>query len=196
MDELESTRRTLILRVQGGGDGQAWSEFVEIYTPVIYRLVRRQGLQDADAADVTQEVFRTVARSVAGFRFDPAGGSFRGWLYAVARTRLCDFHASRRKQVLGSGDTAVGDRLAHEPDREDWNEVCEREYQASLFRWAARQIQDQFTEKTWKAFWQTNMEGKGTREVAGALGISEGAVYIARSRVLARLREKIREIET
>lgn len=195
VDEPSPTRSTLIFRLQQGGDGHAWSEFVEIYTPMVYRLARRQGLQDADAADVTQEVFRAVARSIDGFRFNPSGSSFRGWMYAVTRSRLSNFHSNRSKQVLGSGETAIAERLAREPAPENWDELCEREYQVSLLRWAAGRVRHQFSESTWNAFWRTNVEGKGVREVAESLGMGEGAVYIARSRVLARLRETIREIE-
>lgn len=195
MDESCQTRTTLIFRLQEEQDEEAWAEFVEIYTPVIYRLLKGQGLQDADACDVTQEVFRTVVRSIRGFKCHPSGGSFRGWLYTITRSRLSDYYAKHGRQVVGTGNTAFNKRLSAEPDPVQCEEEYEREYRASLFRWAARQVQQQFTNGSWEAFWRTKVEGQRVREAARALSMSEGAVYIARSRVLARLREKIEEIE-
>ena len=191
MDESCVTRSTLIVRLQAEQDEKAWAEFVEIYTPVIYRLVKRQGLQEADAFDVTQEVFRTVVRSIHGFRFRASGGSFRGWLYTVTRSRLSDFRAKHGRYVMGTGDTWVNQRLSAQSEHVFCEEACEQEYRASLFRWAARQIRPRFTDKTWEAFWRTKVEGQNVRETARSLSMTEGAVHVARSRVLSRLREKI-----
>ena len=82
---------TLVVPGNTGQDSRAWPEFVEIYSPIIFEFARRYGLQDADAADVMQEVLRSVSRSIGNFRYDRERGSFRGWLMAVARSRLHDF---------------------------------------------------------------------------------------------------------
>ena len=194
MEDSQKTRFSLLVRLRDRDDGRAWAEFVEIYSPVVYGFVRRKGLQDADAADVTQNVFRTVARSIDGFDCDRRRGSFRGWLMTVARSRLSDFLSARARHVPGSGQTDVFERLAEEPAPEEEG-IWEKEYRKSLFDWAARQVRDAFQDHTWQAFWQTGMEGKDAREVAQSLDMTEGAVYAAKCRVLARLKKTIEEIE-
>jgi len=84
MNDSHMTRPSLLVRIRDLKDGQAWSQFVKIYSPLIYRYARRCGLQDADAADVTQEVLRKVSRSIGQFEYDRQKGSFRGWLISVA----------------------------------------------------------------------------------------------------------------
>jgi RNA polymerase sigma-70 factor (ECF subfamily) len=87
------------------------------------------------------------------------------------------------------------ERLQEQPSREDDKAIWEHEYRKSVFDWAAAQIRPRFQDSTWQAFWQTSLEGKQTREVAESLGMSEGAVYIAKCRVLAQLKKKVQEIE-
>ena len=195
MDDPKLTRFSLIVRLRDGSDGQAWSEFVDIYTPVVYGFARRFGLQDADAADVTQDVFRTVAGSIGRFECDRRKGSFRAWLIAVTRSRLSDHFKANRGEVPGSGDTAVLRQIEEQPCQDEDAEAWEREYCRSVFQWAARQIRGDFRENTWKAFWLTSVEGKAVRQVAESLGMTEGAVYIAKCRVVARLKEKTRELD-
>jgi RNA polymerase sigma factor (sigma-70 family) len=195
MDDPQTTRLTLLVRIRDRQDGRAWGEFVEIYSRGVYRFLRRRGLQDADACDVTQDVFRTVARSIDTFDCDPERGSFRGWLMSVVRSRLHDHLDAQRRQVAGTGETATLQCLAAQPSPEGEEAAFEDEYRRSLFDWAAGQLRPQFREATWQAFWQTSVEGRPTKEVADSLGMSEGAVYIAKCRVLNELRKKIHEAE-
>jgi len=195
MDDSQATRPSLLLRIRDPKDTQAWSQFVDVYSPLLFGLFRRRGLQEADAADVTQEVFRTVARSIKRFKGGSGRASFRSWLIAVARSRLSDFLASRSRQVSGSGDTEVLDMLAQLPSDNDEERIFEQEYRERSLQWAAEQVRGHFEDSTWQAFWQTNVEGKATQEVAAALGMSVGAVYIARSRVLARIKSQIQQLE-
>ena len=119
MSDSQMTRSSLLVRIRDGENVQAWSEVVEIYSPVVFGFLRRQGLQDADAADVAQDAFRTVARSIGGFDCDRRQGSFRGWLRAVVRSRLSDFRTARGRQVAGSGDTRILKVIEEEPSRDD-----------------------------------------------------------------------------
>lgn len=195
MDDSQATRPTLLARIRERGDDAAWSQFVEIYTPLVYGLLRRRGLQDADAADVAQEVFCSVARSIQGYRGTGRQGTFRSWLAAVTRSRFLDFVEKRSRREQGSGDTQVTTLLREHPCPESEQDLFEREYKRRVLDWATERIRNEFEDSTWEAFWQTNMLGRSTQEVADSLGITAGAVYIARSRVLARLKKQIDELD-
>jgi RNA polymerase sigma-70 factor (ECF subfamily) len=194
MDDALLTRPTLLVRIRDPHDHEAWQRFIDLYGPLVYRFVRLRGLQDADAADLTQEVFQTVARTARRLDYDPALGTFRGWLYSVTRHKLYDFLEKGRHQTAGSGDTDAQRRLEELPGPDGEAEDWEREHQRQLFHWAANQVRDSFAEQTWRAFWATAVEGRSGQEVADELKMSVGAVYVARSRVLARLTKKIQEV--
>jgi RNA polymerase sigma factor (sigma-70 family) len=193
MDDSQATRISLLLRLQGQSDRQAWADFVDVYSPIIYGFARRQGLQDADAADLVQEVLLSVSKSIRNF--DRARGPFRCWLMAVVRNRLSEFRHGRGRQASGSGDTEVLKHLQQVPSNDDNERLWEEEYRRSVFRFAAKRLRDDFEQRTWEAFWQTSVEGKCTKEVAQSLGISEGAVYIAKCRVLARVKSLVSSLE-
>jgi RNA polymerase sigma factor (sigma-70 family) len=192
MADVPPTRPSLLVRLRDAADHEAWADFVRLYAPVIYRYARRKRLQDADAADVTQEVLRGVAGSIGRLDFDPRQGMFRGWLFTLAHRRLCDWCASRQRRERGSGDFATMQLLNEQPERADeehWEQDVERE----LFARAAERIRPLVTDATWQAFWQTAVEGKSGKDVARALHMSVGAVYLAKSRVMVRLKERIAE---
>jgi RNA polymerase sigma-70 factor (ECF subfamily) len=195
MDDALQTRATLLVRIRDPHDAEAWQRFVDLYGPLVYRFVRQRGLQDADAADLTQEVFQTVARAARRLDYDPSQGTFRGYLYTITRHKLYDFLEKRRDRPAGSGDTSAQRRLEEEPSPEDEEEHWRREHDRQLFHWAASQVRGDFTEQTWQAFWRTAVEGRSGQEVADELKMSVGAVYVARSRVLARLTKKIQEVQ-
>ena len=197
MADSVSTRPSLLARIKDTGDRQAWAEFVDIYAPLIYGFAQKQGLQDADAADLTQEVLGAVARSAARLDYDPARGTFRGWLFRVVRNELCDFGAARRRHRPGTGDTDMKRVLEEQPaPSEDDVAAWEREYERQLFALACDQVRRDFQETTWQAFWLTAILGKSGKEVAGVLGVSTAAVYLAKRRVTERLREQIDYLRT
>jgi RNA polymerase sigma-70 factor (ECF subfamily) len=195
MDEPPTTRSSLLARIRNLQDREAWHQFVELYAPLVYDFARRRRLQDADAADLTQDVLRAVAGAADRLSYDRRRGSFRGWLYAVARHKFSDFLAHRRRPGQGSGDPAEHERLAEQPARAEEASLWDQEYERRLFAWAAERARGEFRTPTWQAFWLTAVEGKDPREAAASLGMSPGAVYIARSRVLARLRKHIQELQ-
>lgn len=196
MQEAPKTRPSLLLRMRDTQDARAWGEFVEIYEPLVYRLARRNGFQDADARELTQEVLLAVSKAIGGWDADPARGSFRAWLFRVARNLMINFLAKQRRHPQGVGDTDFQRLLAAQPAPENEESACfDVEYRRRLFRWAAEQVRDQFQASTWEAFWKTCVEGQAIQEVATEMELSAGAVYVARSRVMARLRKRIRQIE-
>lgn len=191
MDEPPATRHSLILRLRDPADAVAWREFVELYEPLVYNLACRKGLQDADARDLCQEVLLAVARAVHRWDPEPSRGSFRGWLFRIARNLLVNF-LTRQNNPRGSGATSVQELLEAQPsDDPSATALFEAEYRQRVFRWAAEDIRSEFAPGTWQAFWLTAVVGRPPKEVASELGLSVGAVYIARSRILARLRQRV-----
>ncbi len=185
------TRTSLLAQLGSGVDHEAWSEFVRLYQPVIFNFAVRQGLQDADAQDVVQVVLTRVARKARSW--DPAQGrgSFRGWLAVMVRNLAIDhFRAQQRRPGhLSREADVVSDVRDGEPRAFDW------EQRRSLFQWAAERVRNEFQASTWDAFWQTSVQQRGVPEVAAELGLSAGAIYVARSRVLARIRQLISQSE-
>jgi RNA polymerase sigma-70 factor (ECF subfamily) len=194
MADSPSTRPSLLVRIRNAQDRQAWAEFVDLYAPLVYGFARKHGLQDADAADLTQEVLRAVSQAAAHLDYDPRRGSFRGWLFTIVRNKLRSFLAGRKRQAKTLEDTDIHNVLKDQPaPEEDASALWDREYEQRLFAWAAAQVRDACQEATWQAFAKTAVEGKDAREVARELGMTVAAVYLAKSRVLARLKEIIRQ---
>jgi RNA polymerase sigma factor (sigma-70 family) len=186
------TRPSLLTRIRDPRDAVAWAEFVDIYGPLVYDYGRRRGLQDADAADLTQDVLRAVAAAAGRFAYDSARGAFRSWLFTVTRRKLLDSARRRRPGDRGTGDIDVQKRLEEEQEiRSDGEDEWDQAFRQRLLDWAAEQIRGEFRPTTWRAFWLCAVEGKDTREASASLGMSVGAVYAAKCRVLARLREEI-----
>jgi RNA polymerase sigma-70 factor (ECF subfamily) len=181
-----------LVRVRDASDHQAWYEFTEIYRPVIYRLARGKGMQHADAEDLAQQVLLAVASAIGRWEEDSERARFRTWLRRVADNAIIN------ALTRGVPDRAEGgtDRLTEQTAREGPDsDLLRIEYRREVFRWAARQIRDEFQPATWGAFWLTAVEGRDASEVAATLGKSAGAVYAAKSRVMRRLREKVGEFE-
>ena len=195
MREAPETRHSLLVRLRDAQDHQAWSEFLEIYEPLIYRLARRNGFQDADAHELTQEVLLAVAGAIDRWDPDPARGSFRGWLFRVARNLMINFLTRQRRHPQAAGDTDFQRLLQQQPAAgSDESAYFDQEYRRETFRWAAAQIRNDFRDNTWQAFWRTCVEGREIKQVAAELKMTVGAVYVARSRVMARLRDKVERI--
>src|ERR1700730_14152777 len=155
MSDAPITQPSLLVRIRDPRDGRSWSQFVDLYAPLVYRFARKHGLQDADAADFTQEVLRNVAGAVGKLDYDSRRGTFRGWLFTVVRNRLRDFLLGRRGQCQGSGDTQTQAILEQRPDpSESWDQ----DYEWQLLTWAAEQIRGTVQDSTWQAFWQTHIE--------------------------------------
>jgi RNA polymerase sigma-70 factor (ECF subfamily) len=193
MHDAPATRVSLLVRLCDPQDAAAWSQFVDIYAPLVYGFARRHGLQDADAADLTQDVLQAVSGGIRRFDYDPRRGTFRGWLFTVLRNKLRNFLATQNRPGRGTGDTEAQHRLQSLPAREqDETAWWDQEYERRLFCWAAEQVRGAFRESTWQAFWQTAVEGKSGPAVARTLGMSVAAVYLAKGRVMARLKEIIR----
>lgn len=185
------TNETLIARVRDPQDREAWSEFVSIYRPLIYRIGRRYGLQDVDAQNLVQDVLQKVTRQVERWVSGKPSGGLRRWLATVARNAAID--AIRRvRPDAARGGTSIHEQLNELSERPSSSaEELQQELDRQAFRRAAARIRDEFTDATWLSFWQTMVEGQSCSEVAEATGKTLGSIYTARSRVMQRLKDEV-----
>lgn len=186
MNNPPKTRASLILRLRKLEDLEAWEQFSEIYEPFIFRMARRKGLQNADAKDLTQEVMIRVANSIRNWDPNRNKGSFRGWLSRITRNVVVDFLRSNSRKIK------PGALVEDVPECAE-AETFDHELRKQAFAWASGKVKNDFHESTWQAFWLTAVENKPIPEVAGATGLSAGAVYIARSRAMAKLRQVVQQ---
>ena len=173
-------------------DDESWRRLTIIYGPSVYAWGRRAGLQSADAADVVQKVFASVAANIDQFRRSQPGDSFSGWLWTVFHSRLMDFFREQRRLPRAVGDSDVK-RLKDADLEEAGSEgFANRENDTSaLVRRALRIIETDFNSTTWQSFWRTVVEGQSPSDTARDLNLTPAAVCMGRSRVLRRLRETL-----
>lgn len=184
-----STSRSLILRLQRN-DMPAWRELVELYSPLIFFWCRKLGLPDQDCGDVTQDVFRAVIGGITSFQKQRESDTFRGWLRTVTRSKAIDFFRRNQNREAGAGGSEAQSRLAQTPEDDDFligDEDEMREEHALFFR-AIGLIRSDFTDRTWNAFWEVAVNGLNATEAGEKLGMKSGAVRVAKSRVMKRLR--------
>ena len=195
MNEIPQTRQSLLLEL-GKQNDHAWSQFLAIYEEALLRFCLAKGLQDADARDVVQDVFAAVLKRIPTWDPDASKGSFRGWLFRVARNIVVDALAQRARQTALGDGSRFTNLLSQIPNQSQFQETTiEVEYQRSLFGWASRQVKSEVRDVTWQSFMLTAVNGQKAEQVAAALGIPVGSVYTAKCRVVARIRAKIAEID-
>jgi RNA polymerase sigma factor (sigma-70 family) len=186
------TRPSLLARVRDVHDAEAWNTFVALYAPLVYRYLRQRGLQDADAADLTQEVMGAVARAIRSFEYRPERGRFRDWLRTIARRRLARFLHGRSCRPEETRDIEAMEDLEEIEDGSDveWDEA----FSARVLVTALRRIRPCFEPMTWRAFERVWLEDRSAAETARELSIRIDRVYLAKSRVLKRLEKEVQEI--
>jgi RNA polymerase sigma-70 factor (ECF subfamily) len=172
-------------------DPEAWRRLAYLYGPLVYGWCRRQGLQNPDCEDVVQEVFLTILARVGEFRQQSGGGTFRGWLWAITRNKLGDWLRKHKAQArpLGphAGPPPAPDVPA--PETAECIDPPPATEAGRLYRRALDLIRPEFADHTWQAFWRVTVDGQTAADVAADLHMTRNAVYIAKSRVLSRLRE-------
>ncbi len=185
-----STSKSLLQRVRGL-EPAAWERLCALYGPIVYGWCRRAGLQDSDALDAVQEVFRSVFRHIGQFQVGRGGGRFRGWLWAITTNQLRLHHrqAQRRPTVVDRDPAEMPANLDDPASSQDAPEGAA--IRQAVIRRALDLVRRDFTEQTWLIFARTTLEEHSCQEVAIALGLSVNAVRQARFRVLRRLRHEL-----
>ena len=192
---LGTTSLSLLERMKTR-EQDAWERFATLYGHIVLSMCRRAGLQPADREDVFQEVALAVARHLAQFRHDRPGDTFRGWLRSITRTKILDVY--RR---LGRQPKILGGTAAHQLvqgvcsrciDEDDGDADAARQWEDSILAHeAVKLVRNEFEDRTWQAFWRTVAGGLSASVAADQLGMSPGAVRVAKSRVLRRIRDEL-----
>lgn len=186
MPHMDSTSVSLLRRLKQSDREEAWQRFVDLYAPLIFHWGRSHGLNPTDASDLVQEVMAILVKTLPDFEYDP-NKRFRGWLRAVTVNKACDLH--RRQAVrpsTGAEETIAAVTVANGVDVFE-----ESEYRSFLVGRALTTMKTEFPEHTWQACWKLVVDGRSAAEVAQQLGITQNAAYVAKSRVLRRLREEL-----
>jgi len=185
---MRSTRVSLLARVRDLGDAEAWERFYELYAPLLQRFARGLGLSASDAQEVRDQCLAVLARELPRFDYDPARGSFKSWLYRVARAKVVDL---RREQRPAEG--ADWSRCAaHEPEPgAHWDSVWTAEH----LLYALERVRPDVSARDFRAFEMLLVDDVSVDEVARALAMNANQVYKAKSRILARVRAKLRTLE-
>ncbi len=192
-----TTSLSLLARWQRN-DPKAWERMTYLYYPLVYGWCRRAKLQPDDSRDVTQEVFQALARSGANFRSEDGRNSFRGWLWGVTRNQIKNFWRRLAKQPQAIGGEYSQVDLQQLPQTEDaWDQLTDpdsKEDDSLVVKRAMELIRAEFEETSWLAFWRSAVDGRPASDVAADLGITRNAVYLAKSRILKRLRSEFTEL--
>jgi RNA polymerase sigma-70 factor (ECF subfamily) len=175
---------SLLERVRRPGEQQAWSRFVDMYTPLLYYWARRMGMQESDAADLVQEVFAVLVAKLPDFVYD-RDKSFRGWL----RTILSNKWRDRQRRRAAEPPLQAGRPADRAVEAEAF---WESEYREQLVGRALELMQSEFQQNTWRACWEVVVSGRDAADVAAELGLTVDAVYAAKYRVLRRLRTELK----
>jgi RNA polymerase sigma-70 factor (ECF subfamily) len=188
---MSDTSASLLDRLRDRSDADAWQRLVDLYTPLIRGWLRRHAQLDHDADDLVQEVLTIVVRKVPEFRREPRTGAFRRWLRTITVNCLRDYWRARGRRPVATGDSDVGRMLdqLEDPDS-DLSRLWDEEHDRHVTRRLLEQIRPNFEPKTWLAFQRVALEGVSPDDAAAELGVSVNAVFIAKSRVLSRLRQE------
>lgn len=191
-----ATSRSLLDRVKVD-DPAAWDRLVALYGPLVFRWCRRLDLPEQEIADVFQDVFQAVATHIASFRKEKPGDTFRGWLRAITKNKVNDHFRKVGREPGGAGGTEAQVRFARLPASLPADDESSSDHHADrdLFRRGLDLIRAEFEDRTWRAFWLTAVEGRCPSDVSLELAMSPGAIRVAKSRVLRRLREELGELD-
>ncbi len=189
VEHMYPTSATLLERVRQRTDRAAWNQFAELYTPFLYHCARTLGLADSDAADAVQDVFVLLLEKLPDFQY-AKDGSFRAWLRTVTVNKCRERFRKRQEVAIGGSDLPGMDQI----QANNTDALWDTEYRQYLVARALAFMQSEFETTTWKACWETTVKDRRTKDVAADLGITINAVFVARSRVLRRLRKELSDL--
>jgi RNA polymerase sigma-70 factor (ECF subfamily) len=189
---MAETSASLLKRLCTTPDDDSWQRMVALYTPLIRGWLRRQAqLHEEDAEDLVQEVLAVVIRKLPQFQHNQRKGAFRAWLRTITVNCLRDSWRAQRLRPRATGDTDLQKMLNElEDPTSGLSRMWDEEHDRHVGKRLLELIEPLFEPRTWQAFRGVTLEGRSPDSVAAELGMSVNAVFIAKSRVLSRLREE------
>jgi RNA polymerase sigma-70 factor (ECF subfamily) len=187
---MDETRQSLLLRAQTG-ETNAWKDLTGLYRPLIVGWLNRQGVAARDIEDLSQEVLLSVVKHLPGFRHSGQRGAFRSWLRTIVCSRTADYWRAidaGTQASGGSGATAALQDIA-DPNSE-LNRQWDQEHDRYVLQCLLDMVDEEFEPTTLQAFRRLALDGISGAEAAQELGLSVAAVYVAKSRVLQRIRQE------
>lgn len=189
------TRETLLIRLRNSEDQASWKEFVDLYTPLIYRYCQKREITHSDAADISQNVMRKVAGALQNFQYDPEKGKFKAWLFTTVRHSIIDFYRLKARQPIAESTARLIQLMDCSPNQNECD-TWEQDYQRQMLAWAMEKIKPEFSQRIWGVFENTALKGQRSVDVAKEVGMSENAIAVAKHRVSKRLKEKIEGVDS
>ena len=188
---MAETSASLLEQLRAAADGPAWRRLVDIYTPLLRGWLGRYGLQPTDCEDLVQEVLAVVVRELPGFEHNQRPGAFRRWLRTILVHRVQGFWRARQSRPQATGDSDLAKMLAELEDPDSGlSQLWDREHDRHVMSRLLEQVEGQVTPSTWQAFRRLALDAVSARQAATELRMTVNAVLIAKSRVLARLRQE------
>jgi len=197
-----ATRASLVARLKNPEDQRSWQDFFDTYSRMIYGLATRSGLSDMEAQDALQETIIKVAEKMPGFQYDPAIGSFKGWLLTIARSRIIDRHRRRQREqarivsnsLPGSGTAAI-ERIA-DPASLNLDAIWEQQWKDGLIEAATDHVRRRVSPKQFQLYDCNVRKQWPAEKVARLLGVTAAQVHLAKHRITLLIKRQIRQIET
>ena len=193
------TRRSLVERLRNWGDQKNWHDFFRTYGRLIHGVARKAGLNEQEAQDVVQETALTVAKRAAGLRYDPALGSFKGWLLHITRWRIADQFRKRAPapHVSRSTDTRRTATIDRAPDPAGCalEEVWDAEWRENLANAALTRVKQQVAARQYQIFDCYVLKQWPAQKVVRELRVNIAQVYLAKHRVTALLKKEVQRLD-
>ena len=190
---VTSTSRSLLQRLRDD-DSEAWNRLIKLYAPLVYYWCRKQQVPEQDIPDVVQDVFKAVMTNIGKFRKEKSQDTFRGWLRTITRSKSVDHFRRQKDRPKAAGGTETQLHFSQVADGTLDEEEDDEQAENALFLRAVEIVRQDFQQQTFQAFWLTVVEGQAPKDAAEELGMSAGAVRVAKSRVLNRLRQELGEL--
>ena len=195
MPDFPETRLSLLKRLQNGQDETAWTEFHEIYQPVLTRMVVSAGLATCDQQDVVQEIWIAIYRGIEKYEPRSHAFAFRGWLSKIARNTAINYLSRKTSRQWTESLRDIATLTDRNSTKQMLQEQWDREYQRQVLQWAALRIASRVSAATFSAFWRTVVDGEDVESVAKEMGMTAGALYVSRGRIMATLRREVESRE-
>jgi RNA polymerase sigma factor (sigma-70 family) len=191
---LEATRQSLLTRLKSADDQDGWQRFFDTYAAVIHALAVRSGLNAAEADDALQETMLSVAREMPGFQYDRAKGSFKAWLFQIARRRIADQFRRRARHQHMTDDSADAIERVADASADPLNQLWEEEWRQNQLQLAIERVKQKVAPRQWQMFDLVALQLWPAKRICDVLGVNRARIYMAKMRVGRLLKAELEAV--